>query len=162
MRRLALALTLTSFLLAGALLSVSAFDNPSTGAARLHQINHSGITARISFLDTGDPDTGLIVSGVATGLNPNMTYITLVYDSGSVPGGPRACEPPPDNDQTDAQMFVGVWSVASDGTGRLNATKTGDSYVPLDDIATTSIRKVVGPGPSGALLQACGEVHRNP
>ena len=162
MRRLVLVLALTSFLVTGVLFSASAFDNPSTGSARLHQINHSGITARIVFLDTGDPSTGLIVSGTAEGLIPGMTYITLVYDTGSVPGGPRACEPPPDNDQTDAQMFVGVWSVAPDGTGRLNATKTGASYVPLDDIATTSVRKVVGPGPAGALLQACGEVHRNP
>jgi hypothetical protein len=160
MRRLVVILALTSFLATGAIFSASAFDSPSTGAATLHQINHSRITARIKFLDTGDPSTGLIVSGTATGLDPGDTYITLVYDTGSVPGGPRACEPPPDNDQTDAQMFVGTWVVRPDGSGTLNATKTGASYVPLDDISTTSIREVVGAGLPE--LRACGEVHRNP
>jgi hypothetical protein len=160
MRRLVVVLALTSFLVTGALFSASAFDNPSTGASRLHQINRSRITARIVFLDTGDPSTGLIVSGTATGLDPDDTYITLVYDTGSVPGGPRACEPPPDNDQTDAQMFVGTWVVRPDGSGTLNATKTGASYVPLDDISTTSVREVVGAGLPE--LRACGEVHRNP
>jgi hypothetical protein len=160
MRRLVVVLALTSFLATGLLFSASAFDSPSTGGATLHQINRSRITARIKFLDTGDPSTGLIVSGTATGLDPGDTYITLVYDTGSVPGGPRACEPPPDNDQTDAQMFVGTWVVRPDGSGTLNATKTGASYVPLDDISTTSIREVVGAGLPE--LRACGEVHRNP
>jgi hypothetical protein len=160
MRRLVVILTLVSFLVLGGLFSTSASDKPSTGAARLHQIHKSGITARIVFLDTGDPSTGLIVSGTATGLDPEDIYITLVYDDGSVPGGPRACEPPPDNDQTDAQMFVGTWTVAPDGTGTLNATKTGASYVPLDDISTVSVREVVGVGLPE--LEACGEVHRNP
>src|ERR1044071_9743730 len=111
MRRFVLVLTLVSFLVTGVLFSASAFDRPSTGAARLHQVDRSRITARIKFLDTGDPSTGLIVSGTATGLDPEDTYISLVYDRGSVPGGPLACEPPPDNDQTDAQMFVGTWVV---------------------------------------------------
>jgi hypothetical protein len=160
MRRFVLALALTSFLITGGLFSASALDDPSTGSARLHQVDRSGITARIVFLDTGDPTTGLIVSGTAKGLDPEDTYITLVYDDGSVPGGPLACEPPPDNDQTEAQMFVGTWVVAPDGTGTLNATKTGASYVPLDDIGTVSVREVVEVGLPE--LEACGKVHRNP
>src|SRR5215216_2222249 len=114
MTRFVLALALTSFLIAGGLFSAYALDDPSTGAATLHQVDRSGITARIVFLDTGDPSTGLVVSGTAKGLDPEDTYITLVYDDGSVPGGPRACEPPPGNDQTMAQMFVGTWTVAAD------------------------------------------------
>ena len=160
MRRFVLALTLCCFLASGLMFSVFALDDPSTGSARLHQTDHSGITARIKFLDTGNATTGLIVSGTATGLDPEDVYVTLVYDVGSVPGGPRACEPPPDNDQTDAQMFVGTWTVDSSGHGTLNATKTGASYVPLDDISTTSVREVVGQGLPQ--LRACGEVHRNP
>jgi Icc-related predicted phosphoesterase len=56
-------------------------------------------------------------------------------------------------------MFVGTWTVAPDGTGTLNATKTGDSYVPLDDIGTVSIREVVEVGLPE--LEACGRVHEN-
>jgi hypothetical protein len=46
---------------------------------------------RITFTQTGP---GLVVTGTATGLAPNTVgrYVTLVYDIGSVSGGPNRCE----------------------------------------------------------------------
>ncbi len=55
-----------------------------TGKANLHQINRSGIKARIEFQDDG---TTLTVTGTATGLDAGESYVTLIYDTGSVPSG---------------------------------------------------------------------------
>ena len=66
--------------------SAGALAAPSTGSARLHPYDRSGVKARISFLDTRDDNTGLIVSGTATGLDPDKVYISLIYDNGL---GPR-------------------------------------------------------------------------
>src|SRR5215211_6207357 len=82
--------------------SSGAKTDPRTGSARLHPYNQSGIKGKINFLDTG---TALIVSGTATGLDPENFYISLLYDVGSVPGGPLACEPSADNTLTEDQMF---------------------------------------------------------
>ncbi len=149
--------------LAGAALAVvlitfasTALASTITGAANLHPIDNSGIQANITFTDNG---TTLTVNGTATGLVPKQTYFTLVYDVGSKPSGPAACEPPPTNDQTEAQMIVGFWVNNGDGTGTLHAAKSGPSYVALSDIHTTSVRHVVGAPPEGFILQACGEVH---
>ena len=49
----------------------------SAGGANLHQIDKSGIRARIEFFDHG-ADGGLEVRGTATGLNPMLPYISLV------------------------------------------------------------------------------------
>ncbi len=113
-------------------------------------------------MDTGSSENGLVVSGTATGLDPTQMYFTLVYDKDSLPGGPNACTPPPTNDVTEDQMKVDFWHVHSDGTGTLFRVKTGSAYVALSGIATVSIRHVVGPPPEGFVLQACGEIHRNP
>ena len=156
MRKLFILLIVTFGTLAASLSSVGALSEPSTGSARQHQINRSGIQGRILFLDTGDPATGLVISGTATGLNPNAAYISLRYDTGSVPGGPVACEPS-DSTLTEAQMFVGSWTVAADGTGTLFAIKTGTTYTALNDVGSISIRRV-----PGGTLQACGQIHRNP
>jgi len=62
-------------------------------------------------------------------------------------------------------MFTAFWSVAPDGTGTLFRQKTGTNYVPLSDVATVSIRKVVPVTPAnpfGDILQACGEINVNP
>jgi hypothetical protein len=130
-----------------------------TGSARLNSINGSEIEARIVFLDTGPPLNELIVAGRARGLDPTQSYVTLVYDAGSVAEGPAACTPsgivPP---LTPDQMFVGSWEVSENGTGELFAVKTGSSYVPLRAVGTTSVRVVLGPPPEGFVLQACGEV----
>ena len=97
--------------------SPAATAEEGTGAARLHAIDHSGVQARIVFLDTGNPQNGLVVSGIASGLDPTQMYFTLVYDTGSKPGGPAACVPTGNPPLTGAQMAVGFWTVADDGTG---------------------------------------------
>ncbi len=135
-----------------------AVDSSPLGSARLHSIEQSGISGQIFFLDTGNPDNGLVVSGRATGLDPAGTFITLVYDTGAAPGGPNACLPS-NTSLTSSQMFVGVWQVASDGTGTLFEQRTGDAYVGLESIGAVSIRNVQGPIPQGAVLAACGNVH---
>ena len=79
-------------------LSLTAQAPPSgqaTGSARLTPINGSGIQAEILFLDTGSDVNGLVVSGKAIGLDPTQAYFSLLYNVGSVPGGPVACTPAP-------------------------------------------------------------------
>lgn len=133
--------------------SVGALSDPTRGSARLHPYNQSGIKGRINFVDTG---TTLVVNGTATGLDPDNFYISLLYDVGSVPGGPLACEPSEDNTLTEDQMFAGIWSVAPDGTGTLNFTKSGPLYVPLSEVDTVSIRGEA----EGFERVACGEISR--
>ncbi len=139
--------------------AANALDAPNLGAARQHSIDESGITGTILLLDTGNDTDGLILSGRATGLDPGATYVTLVYDAASVPAGPVACLPA-NFSLTSTQMFVNMWQVEADGTGTLFAKKTGDSYAALERIGAVSIRDVQGPIPQGAILVACGRVHR--
>lgn len=151
-------------LLGMSLVAMAPPQGQATGSARLTPINQSGIEAEILFLDTGSNVHGLVVSGKASGLNPAKSYFSLLYDVGSVPGGPNACTPPANNDLTGAQMFTAFWAVAPDGTGTLFRQKAGAAYVPLSDVATVSIRRVT-PGqnpPFFDILEACGEVNRNP
>lgn len=165
-RSLRLGLTLVLALFALSLTAQAPPGGQATGSARQTPINGSGIQAEILFLDTGDNVNGLVVSGRATGLDPTQTYFSLLYNVGSVPGGPTACTPaaPPAPQITFAQMFTSFWTVAADGTGTLFRQKTGSAYVPLSDVAAVSIRKVT-PGmnpPFFNVLQACGEISRNP
>jgi hypothetical protein len=67
----------------------------ATASAQQHPINNSGIQAEILFLDTGSDVQGLVLAGRATGLDPTQTYFSLLYNTGSVPGGPSACTPVP-------------------------------------------------------------------
>ncbi len=135
-----------------------ALAGPATGAARLHPIDQSGIEARINFVDTG---TALQVSGTATGMDPTKMYFSLIYDNGSVPGGPHACEPT--GGLTGPQMVIGFWQpLTGSSTRSLTAVKTGPAYAPLSAFDTVSVRVVLGPPPAGFVLQACGEVHTNP
>ena len=126
----------------------------SVGAARVHAIDGSGVNGRVVLLDSGDPATGLVVSGTASGLDPLQAYVTLVYDRGALPGGPAACLPT--GGLTGTQMFVGFWDVAEDGSGSLFVTKTGEAYAPIDDIGAASIRL------ASMSLQSCGRVHAQP
>lgn len=142
-----------------------AFCSPAVadeiGHARQHPINQSGIQGHIFFVDTGTnaANNGLIVMGTATGLDPTKAYVSLLYDNGSFPGGPAACEPSTPDPLTGAQMFVGAWVVNADGTGSLFVRKTGPPYVPLSQVRTISIRQLpVDPDN----LRACGEIATNP
>ncbi len=88
--------------------------------ANLQPMNQSGIRARIEFLDDG---TTLTVTGAATGLHPAESYVTLIYDNGSVPGGPNGCAPtifdPQDPGFVLGTMLIGFWNVDSEGIGSL-------------------------------------------
>jgi hypothetical protein len=137
--------------------STAAATEPAIGSARLNEIDDSNIRARVAFLDTGGPAGGLVVSAVATGLDPTQTYFSLVYDTGSLPSGPGACLPTGPA-LTAEQMEVGFWKVARNGVGTLFVVKRGDDYAPLDAIGAMSIRIVLGPPPAGFVLQACGRV----
>lgn len=135
-----------------------------TGFAKLHRINQSGIKAALIFSDNGG---ALRVRGVATGLDPTQTYVTLLYDVGSVARGNSACLPT-DNSLTFTQMVVNFWRVDDDGNGTLRVRKTGASYAPLPAVGTASIRRDTQAGqplPSAAdpnrfVLQACGKVRK--
>jgi hypothetical protein len=129
-----------------------------SGHATQHQVGQSGIKGDISFVDDG---TTLSIRGTATGMNPNDFYVSLLYDS-HVSGGPHPCEPTQNSTLTDAQMFVGVWNVDSNGNGTLTADQTNDqtkqAYVPLQDVHTISIRAAS----IDFNVAACGEIAANP
>ena len=126
----------------------SAASAESTGFVNQHQIDQSGIKGNLVFLDT--EEAGMLVTGVATGLDPDLPYVTLLYDRESVPSGPNACLP-----SSDAPMFVGFWILNPDGTGTLD----GRIDRALSDVGTSSIRIFTGEPPG--LLVACGRVHEN-
>jgi hypothetical protein len=174
-RRLSVALAMA---LAVALLAVPvaviAGDNGATAKANLHPENQSGVKGKIVFEDNG-VDT-ITMSGTAWGLDPAGTYVSLIYDNGSVPGGPFACEPTgPD---LFGKMLVGeggfafTWVVDSDGHGTITGTNFLDeelfgdtappfppgAYVSVDDFKTISIRHLE----AGFALVACGQVASHP
>ena len=150
-----------------------------TEDAELEEIDDSGITADILFVDTG---TELSIVGVATGLDPALAYFSLIYDVESPDDGPLACEPgifdPTDPDfLDDPQMVVGFWHpMTGSSTRTLSAVKsaggntnfglvgplaffaTAPSYAAVDAIGTISVRVVLGPPPAGFVLQACGDL----
>ena len=160
-----LAAALVLSVLSGALLAGQ--GGPSRrGKADLRPIDESGIKARIVFVDDG---TTLTVTGIAAGLDPAETYLTLIYDNGSTGSGLRACQPtifdPTDPDFLLATMFVGFWTVDSDGFGILEETNTngGLDFVPLSKFRNVSVRRVIGPPSKGSMipvtkLVACGSV----
>jgi len=161
MRKLfvSLALSIAAMMIATA--SVGALSSPSTGAARLHPYDASGVTARMTFLDTHNDNTGLIVNGTATGLDPEKRYVSLISDNGAVPGGPDACE------QSvhlfdEEQIFAGSWHVNADGTATLSFVMSEGGYVPLSEFDTISIRELTVPGrPDLFPLIACGQINKH-
>lgn len=167
MRKLLFSIAVLTGLVAVPLIA-QAPGGQATAKAVLLPINESGIHGRIVFLDTGSPDNLLVISGTARGLDTSQgqVYFSLLYNVGSVSTGPAACTPapPPAPQITDAQMFTAFWRVDPDGTGTLLATKSGDFYVPLSQVATMSIREAT-PGsnpPFFNVLRACGQIRRNP
>jgi len=123
----------------------------ATAQATQHPMNQSGAAGRIDFTET---EAGLVVSGTATGLQPSVgRYLTLVYDVGSVPGGPTACEPTVELEG----MFVGIWAV--DGSGNGTLLQLSPDVAPLGTIDTVSIRDTAinnGFGPEAVV--ACGQI----
>ncbi len=123
----------------------------ATGEADLDPLNESGIEGEIEFTDDGST---LTIDGEAEGMDPTAppnTYISLIYDNGSVATGPDACEPV----LGLSDMFVGVWVVDEDGEGTLAATNPN----ALGQFRTMSIRDTRINGGFGPLaVAACGVV----
>jgi hypothetical protein len=96
----------------------------------------SPLFGRLRFTDDG---TTLTITGKASGFDPNLPFVTLLYATPSSRVGALACIPPTPNPYSPAQMFTAYWQ----GTGytrTLYVQKTGAAYVSLASIATASIR----------------------
>jgi hypothetical protein len=131
----------------------AAAQSPATAQANQHPVNQSGVMGRIDF--TSVPG-GVLVTGTATGLQPSVgRYVSLVYDLGSVPGGPTACEPTVALDG----MFVGIWVVDAAGNGTLTQVVPPGAIAPLSEIDSVSIRDTTINGGFGAeAVVACGQI----
>src|SRR5437867_13409537 len=106
---------LVVLLAAAAIVAIPVYADAPTAAAQAtqHPVNQSGAQGRIDF--TNVPG-GLAVTGTATGLKPSLgRYVRLVYDIGSVPGGPDACEPT----APMPGMLGGFWAGDALGKGML-------------------------------------------
>ena len=133
----------------GALLAIPAIVMASSvteGESELESFGGSGIEAEFEFVDDG---TKLTITGEAEGLTPGVTYVSLIYDTGSTATGPEACEP--SGPALIEKMLIGFWTVDADGDGTLSATNLKNEenpptflpdniYVPLSQIGTVSIR----------------------
>jgi hypothetical protein len=146
----------------------AAHDDVAVGTAYLHPENMSGVSGVITFVDDGST---LMVDGTAAGLDPNVTYRSLIYDNASLPGGPEACEPMIFNDDPGIlnTMLIGDWINNNDGTGTLTAVnivdqRTGERvYVSLDRFRTVSIRDTrINDGRGPEAVAACGWVADHP
>lgn len=124
-----------------------------TAQATQHTVNQSGVQGRIDL--TSVPG-GLLVTGTATGLQPSIgRYVSLVYDLGSVPGGPTLCEPTVDL----AGMFVGIWAVDALGNGTLIQVVPAEEIAPLSAIDSVSIRdETINGGFGVEAVVACGQI----
>lgn len=156
-KRLVLSLTGLLFGLVVAGATVQA-QGGVTARANQHPVNQSGVMGKITFTQTG---AGLIVTGTAKGLAPSTTgrYVTLVYDVGSVPGGPEVCEPT----APMPGMFVGIWASDAAGNGLLIQLAPPGAIAPLGTFDSVSIRDTTingGFGPQAVV--ACGQVATNP
>jgi hypothetical protein len=124
----------------------------TTAHALQHPVNQSDVMGRITFIEAAG---AVVVQGTATGLQgPSVgRYVSLVYDIGSVPGGPEACEPT----AVMPDMFVGIWIVDAAGNGRL--MQLNPAVAPLELVDTVSIRDTTinqGFGPEAVV--ACGQI----
>jgi hypothetical protein len=121
--------------------------------ATQHPVNQSGVQGRIDFTQVAG---GLLVTGTASGLQPSVgRYVSLVYDIGSVPGGPTACEPT----APIPGMFVGIWAVDAMGNGILIQLAPPGAIAPLSVIDTISIRDTAVNGGFGVeAVVACGQI----
>ena len=148
-----------------------------TGSAHLHPANGSGVNgAVINFVDNGVGK--MTITGTATGLQAG--WFSLLYDNGSVPGGPGTPQAPanihgggncePTNDDLSAEQMlldfgldfpfaVAVWQFVGGDNWELFYEAEGDFYAPLSDLGTVSIRSTI-PGPEN--VEACGKITNKP
>ncbi len=159
MRKLFVSLALSIGAAMIATSSVGALSSPSTGSATLHPYDRSGVRAQMDFVDTQDENTGLIIIGTATGLDPTKIYFSSLHES--VPGGPHACEIS-ESGFDEERIFTITWHVNPDGTGTLFAIQNEGAYLSLSDFDTVGIRELTVAGrPDLAPLVACGQVNKH-
>ncbi|HZG52280.1 MAG TPA: hypothetical protein VEZ40_09095 [Pyrinomonadaceae bacterium] len=131
---------------------------------------NGNMTAQMRFFDTGNT---LTATGMANGMDPTKVYVSLFYDTGSVPTGANACLPTNNSLTFPAQMVVGVWLPLGSKSRTLHAVKAGmtgqiTDYAPLNAIGTVSIREdtQVGqpiptrPDPVRFQLRSCSNVNQ--
>ncbi len=152
-------------LLAIVVVTVTAGGLGSKESARAAADPPTHITAGFKFVDNG---TTLRVVGRARGMDPDETYVSLIYDVGSVAEGPTACAPsifsPADPNFILETMFLGLWEVDAKGRGKLSTLNTngGFNFVPLSKIGNVSVRRLLDGTPDGqTVLEACGAVRTN-
>lgn len=149
-----------STLSAAALCSAAVLAAPGVNAAPLHgtailsPINDSDVRARISFANGENRRVKVI--GSAIGMDPDATYVSLIYGAGSQPNGPTPCVGP--------LKIIGQWNVdRNDGSAVLE----GEIDVWPVQIASVSVRRidvtgVLPDGERGSIgqanltLEACG------
>lgn len=133
----------------------AAAQEATTGHATLHQVNQSGVNGSVDFTET---EGSVQVTGMATGLQPSSgRYVSLVYDRGSVSGGPEACEPTSD-DPGLVGMFVGTWVVDESGNGTL-VQPNNPLVASLEQVDTVSIRdREIDDGIGPEAVVACGQI----
>lgn len=133
----------------------AAAQEATTAHATQHPVSQSGVQGSIDFTETAGT---VQATGTATGLQPSVgRYLSLVYDLGSVPGGPDACEPGPDDEIGLVGMFVGTWAV--DGSGNGTLVQTNPLVASLELVRSVSIRDTQinnGVGPQAVV--ACGQI----
>ena len=145
----------------------------TTLKANIHQIDKSGVKAQLTFVDDG---TSLNATGTGTGFDVGKFYLSLIYEAGSKPGGPDACQSPFASDDPRYladfnQRFLGFWFqgpsttkffitgsfIATDhGAQFVPGPKTDGNYVPLSRLGTVSIREVTFV--TDPVLRGCGAI----
>jgi len=148
--------------------------NSATARSHLHPHNASGINATIDWELAGVDSLTIATDGTARGLDPanqidfntfSQGYVSLVYDSGSVPGGPNLgpggpltgiCEPTVELEL----MFVGFWVVNADGTGSLVPLDPNPAFGEFDTVSIRDLRIDGGMGTDAVV--ACGQVAVHP
>lgn len=157
MKKLVMVTLVVAGLIAMPMAVFAGHGDTSTGRAQMHPENQSGVIGRLDFKE--DPGVGVLVTGTARGMDPSKTYVSLVYDIASVPGGPEGCEP---RRELIPEMLVGTWEVDPSGNGMLNGSNPNE----LGTFKTVSIRDAQG-GPAGdgrgpEAVVACGVVAVHP
>lgn len=141
----------------GVALAPGAAAQATTGHATLHPVNQSRVSGSVDFTET---EGSVQVTGTATGLQPSAgRYVSLVYDLGSVPGGPDVCEPTTPDDPGPVGMFVGDWAVDGSGNGNGTLVQRNPFVASLEDVDSVSIRDTqINSGFGPEAVVACGQI----
>jgi hypothetical protein len=91
-----------------------------------------------------DGKEALVVEGRARNMDPEHTYVSLLYTTPAT--GPNACQPGPPLNFT--QMFLGTWKVDEQGRGRLHAVKTAAGNTSPTPSSLQAFLSAIGVSPS--------------